>query len=70
MGMVFFLVNSAGVVGHIIINQPPENMLVLIALLFLLGGIPLIAIFVTLQIKRQQILDRYKKMVDELNNWE
>ena len=50
MGMVFFLVNSAGVIGHIIVNQPPENMLVFIAMLFLLGGIPLIAAFVTLQI--------------------
>jgi len=28
MGMVLFLVNSAGVIGHIIVNQPPENMLV------------------------------------------
>ncbi len=70
MGMVFFLVNSAGVVGHIIVNQPPENMLVFIAMLFLLGGIPLIAVFVTLQIKRQQILGRYRKLMDEIGTWE
>ena len=70
MGLIFFLVNGAGVVGHIIINQPPENMLVLIALLFLLGGIPLIALFVVLQIKRRQIFERYQRLMTELGTWE
>jgi len=70
MGLVFFVVNAVGVVAHIIISQPPENMLVFIALLFLLGGIPLIAVFVTLQIKRQQILTRYRSVMDEIGGWE
>jgi len=70
MGLVFFIVNSAGVVGHIIMNQPPQNMLGFISLLFLLAGIPLIAAFVILQIKRQQIMERYKQVMDELSQWD
>ncbi|GEM_PF-3950276 len=70
LGMLFFIVNCIGVVANIIINQPPENVTLFIGVLFLIAGVCFIISFLLFQMKRQQIIDKYHSITEELRKWE
>lgn len=70
LGITFFIVNAVGVIAHIIINQPPENITLFIGVLFLLAGIFFTASFLFFQMKRKQIIERYHQITNELKTWQ
>lgn len=70
LGTLFFIVNAIGVIAHIIINQPPENITLSIGILFLVTGIFFTVSFLFFQMKRQQVIDRYHQITSELKTWE
>ncbi|CCK79448.1 hypothetical protein [Desulfobacula toluolica] len=70
LGTLFFIVNAIGVIAHIIINQPAENITLSIGILFLVAGILFTASFLFFQMKRQQVIDRYHQIASELETWE
>lgn len=70
LGVGFSIMNAVGVVAHIIINQPAENITLLIGLLFLVAGIVFTVSFLVFQMKRQQILLTYHKVMAEIGHWE
>ncbi len=70
LGTSFFFVNLFGIIAHIIISQPPENLKLAVGIVFLVTGVLFTASFLLFQMKRQEILNRYQELVKTLNAWE
>ena len=70
LGLSFFFLNSIAVVVHVILNQPASRYKLLIGIIFLITGILFTGSFIIFQMKRQQILDQYTRLKNELRTWE
>ena len=70
VGFCAFLLNSLAVLVHVIRSQPESQIKLLIGVLFLIIGMLFTGSFLLFQMKRQQILNQYARLVEELKAWE
>lgn len=70
LGTSFFFVNLFAVVAHFVVAQPPEYLKLYIGIIFLFTGIAFTASFLLFQIKREEIIARYKFLLQEFSTWE
>ncbi len=70
LGFSSFVLNTLAVLVHVIRSQPPSQVKLMIGAIFLIIGVAFTGSFLLLQMKRQEILDRYAALRDELRSWE
>lgn len=70
LGFSFFVLNTLAVLVHVIRNQPESQIKLVVGVVFLILGVVFTGSFLVLQMKRQEILDRYTELKDELDSWE
>jgi len=69
-GVTFFIVNSLGVLIHVIVNQPPASLKLIIGIVFLAVGLIFTGSFILFQMKREQILAGYSNFKELLSKWD
>lgn len=70
MGSAFFLVNIVGMIANVIVTQPDGRTMLAVGILFFIMGILFIATYLLFQMKREEILSRYRHLVETLDAWE
>lgn len=70
LGAAFFICNTVAVSVHLILGQPPEHTKLIVGIVFLVTGAVFTGSFLLFQMKRHEILSRYRALQKELAGWE
>ena len=70
LGVAFFFVNVLAALSHVIISQPPERTTLLIGAVFLAIGVLFTGSYLVFQMKREEILARYRALNVEFARWD
>ncbi len=70
LGTSFFFVNIIGMIINIIISQPDGRTLLAIGVLFFVLGILFISTYLLFQMKREEIINRYRQTLATIEQWE
>ena len=70
LGFSAFAFNAIVVLVHVILNQPPTQTKLIIGSIFLAIGVLFTGSFLAMQVKRQEILSRYRQLREELATWQ
>jgi uncharacterized membrane protein YgdD (TMEM256/DUF423 family) len=70
LGAAFFICNTVVVLVHLILDQPPEHTKLIVGIVFLVTGVVFTGSFLLFQMKRHEILRRYRTLQQELAGWE
>ena len=70
LGTFFFIFNTFAVMVNMVREQPPQYIKLIVGCLFLLTGLFFTGSFLLFQMKRQEVLGRYRELVQELGSWE
>ena len=70
LGVAFFFINTISIGIHMIVQQPPDHIKLIIGVIFLVTGILFTGSFLFFQMKRSEILATIKNIRDEIDTWE
>lgn len=70
VGLSSFVVNTVAVLVHVVRNQPPSQIKLIVGVVFLVVGLVFTGSFLLFQVKRQQILNQYAWLRRELAGWD
>lgn len=70
LGSAFILVNLVGMIGNVIISQPPEKTMLAVGVLFLLTGILFVVSYLLFQLKREEIKRKYQAITQTIASWD